>query len=207
MPAEIIKIQAPKIQDYKLQQIVEVLNKGGVILYPTDTVYSFGCLMNQPKAIERIIKIKNIKSGKQYLSCIFRDISQVSLFVRPISKEVFKVLKKYLPGPFTFILEANNTVNKSMQGRRSEIGIRIPDHYFTQQLLELINSPLISSSVKLEEVEAGYILEMADMIKKYKHLVDFIIDDGNIGIEPSTVVDCTSEEIEVLREGKGVFIL
>ncbi|MFN8416090.1 MAG: L-threonylcarbamoyladenylate synthase [Cytophagaceae bacterium] len=204
MSAEIIKIQAPKIQEHKLKQIADTLNKGGVIVYPTDTVYSFGCLMNQPKAIDRIIKIKNIKSGKQFLSCVFRDLSQVSLFVRPIGKEVFKVLKKYLPGPFTFILEANNTVNKSMQGRRSEIGIRIPDHYFTQQLLELLDSPLISSSVKLEEEELGYLLDMEDIVKKYKHLVDIIVDDGNIGIEPSTVVDCTSDDIVVIREGKGV---
>lgn len=204
MSAEIIKIQAPKIQEHKLKQIADILNKGGVIVYPTDTVYSFGCLMNQPKAIDRIIKIKNIKSGKQFLSCVFRDLSQVSLFVRPIGKEVFKVLKKYLPGPFTFILEANNTVNKSMQGRRSEIGIRIPDHYFTQQLLELLDSPLISSSVKLEEEELGYLLDMEDIVKKYKHLVDIIVDDGNIGIEPSTVVDCTSDDIVVIREGKGV---
>lgn len=205
MPAEIIKIQAPKIQEHKLNQIVEVLKKGGVIIYPTDTVYSIGCMINQPKAIERIVKIKNIKSGKQYLSCVCRDLSQVSLFVRPIGKEVFKVLKKYLPGPFTFILEANNTVNKSMQGRRSEIGVRIPDHYFTQQILELLEVPLISTSVKLEG-EAGYLLEMDDIISTYKHLVDVIIDDGNIGIEPSTVVDCTSDEIVVIREGKGLMI-
>ncbi len=206
MPAEIIKIQAPKIQEHKLKQIAEVLNKGGVIVYPTDTVYSFGCLMNQPKAIDRIIKIKNIKSGKQFLSCVFRDLSQVSLFVRPISKEVFKVLKKYLPGPFTFILQANNIVNKSMQGKRSEIGIRIPEHYFTQQLLELLDSPLISSSVKLEDEELGYLYEMGDIVKTYQHVVDIIIDDGNIGLEPSTVVDCTADEIVVVREGKGVML-
>lgn len=187
-----------------LRTVVDCLSGGGVIIYPTDTIYGFGCDIFQPKAVERICRIKNIDPQKAQLSFVCYDLSDLSKYTRPISTPLYRMLKSYLPGPYTFILPASKEVPKILQTKRNTIGLRIPDNNITRSIVKELDRPILSASLPGEMVEEYTDPEL--MADKFDKLVDIVIDGGIGGMQPSTVVDCTKEPYEVIREGAGAFI-
>ena len=186
-----------------IKQIVASLKNGGVIVYPTDTIYGLGCDISQPKAIEKICRIKNIDPAKAQLSFICRDLSHLSDYTKSIDTPLYRALKQYLPGPFTFILPASKQVPKILQSKKSTIGLRIPDNEICRCILDELGNPLLSASLPGDMVEEYTDPEV--MYEKFGHLVDFVIDGGSGGMVPSTVVDCTTSDWHILRQGLGVF--
>lgn len=191
----------------KVKQAVDLLQAGGIIIYPTDTVYGLGCDIANHQAVERICKLRRLDPDKAMLSFICTDISQVSEYASQLDNSVFKLLKKNLPGPFTFILRSSNAVPKLFKNKKRTIGVRIPDNKIALALVAALGRPILSASLKLDEAEEdfeAYITDPLDLREHYEHQVDLIIDGGQGGITPSTLVDCSKEEIEVLREGLGM---
>ncbi len=186
-----------------VKQVAECLKDGGVIIYPTDTIYGFGCDILQQKAIERICKIKEIDPQKARLSFICRDLSHLSDYTKSIDTPLYRVLKQYLPGPYTFILPASKQVPKILQSKKSTIGLRIPDNKICHDILDALGNPLLSASLPGEIVEEYTDPEV--IYEKFQHQVDFVIDGGIGGMVPSTIIDCTSDNWEVTRQGLGVF--
>jgi tRNA threonylcarbamoyl adenosine modification protein (Sua5/YciO/YrdC/YwlC family) len=186
-----------------LKQIAECLLDGGVIIYPTDTIYGIGCDISQPKAVERICRIKNVDSQKAQLSFICKDLSHLSDYTKSIGTPLYRMLKEYLPGPFTFILPASKQVPKILQSKKSTIGLRVPDNKICHAIGDALGHPLLSASLPGDMVEEYTDPEV--IFEKFKHQVDFVIDGGIGGMEPSTVVDCTTDEWVILRQGLGVF--
>ena len=187
-----------------VKMILECLQDGGTIIFPTDTIYGMGCDIHSQKAFERICQIKGIKKEKANFSFIFHDLSMLSEFTRPISNEVYKMMKRNLPGPFTFILNANNNVPRIFQSKKKTIGIRIPDQPIITNLVEALGSPIMTTSLVEEDDEMElYLTDPEEINEKYKDMVDIIIDGGAGEHVASTVVDCTSDEIVILRQGKG----
>lgn len=203
MAAELLKIHPIDPEQRKIRHVVEVLLKGGVIVYPTDTIYGLGCNLMNKKAIERLCQIINIKPQKLNLSFICHDLSQISEYARRIDTPVFKLLKKTLPGPFTFILESSGKVPKILDVNKKTVGIRIPDHPVPRAIVQSLGNPLITASIKNEDAIREYTTDPAEMFDDLKHVVDLVIDSGAGGNVPSTIVDCTQEEIEVIRQGLG----
>jgi tRNA threonylcarbamoyl adenosine modification protein (Sua5/YciO/YrdC/YwlC family) len=186
-----------------LKQIVECLLDGGVIIYPTDTIYGIGCDISQPKAVERICRIKNVDPQKAQLSFICKDLSHLSDYTKSIDTPLYRMLKEHLPGPFTFILPASKQVPKILQSKKATIGLRVPDNKICQALGDALGHPILSASLPGDMVEEYTDPEV--IFEKFKHLVDFVIDGGIGSMEPSTIVDCTTDEWVVLRQGLGVF--
>ena len=203
MPAELLKIHPVNPEQRKIRHVAEVLQKGGLIVYPTDTVYGLGCDLMNKKAIERLCRVVDVKPQKLNLSFICRDLSQISEYARRIETPVFKVLKKALPGPFTFILESSSNVPKILEANKKTVGIRIPDHAVPKCLVELLGNPMITASIKNEDVIREYTTDPGEMYEDLKHVVDLVIDSGAGGNVPSTVVDCTGETMEIIRQGLG----
>jgi tRNA threonylcarbamoyl adenosine modification protein (Sua5/YciO/YrdC/YwlC family) len=199
----LLKIFPDNPDPRKIQIILECLRDGGVIIYPTDTVYSIGCDMLQIKSVERVAAIKGVKADKANFSVIFNDLSHIAEFTRPFNTEIYKLMKKTLPGPFTYILNASNKVPKIFQNRKKTIGIRVPDNIIARQLVEEYGNPLISTSVYDEDEILEYTTDPELIHEKYNNLVDIVIDGGYGDNVASTVVDCTGETIEILRQGKG----
>jgi tRNA threonylcarbamoyl adenosine modification protein (Sua5/YciO/YrdC/YwlC family) len=199
----LLKIFPDNPDPRKIQIILECLRDGGVIIYPTDTVYSIGCDMLQIKSVERVAAIKGVKADKANFSVIFNDLSHIAEFTRPFNTEIYKLMKKTLPGPFTYILNASNKVPKIFQNRKKTIGIRVPDNIIARQLVEEYGNPLISTSVYDEDEILEYTTDPELIHEKYNNLVDIVIDGGYGDNMASTVVDCTGETIEILRQGKG----
>lgn len=196
----IIEIHPENPDNRKIAQVVKVLQKGGVIIYPTDTIYAFGCDINNPKAIEKICRIKGIDPKKSNLSFICSDLSQISTFVLPIDNVIFRDMKANLPGAFTYILKANNTVPKLFKNRKKTVGVRIPDNNIALTLVEELGNPILSTSIKNEEDDIlEYYTDPIDIAEKYGNLVDIVIDGGIGGQEGSTVLDCTSGRLVVIR--------
>lgn len=187
----------------KIQMVLECLRDGGVIIYPTDTVYSIGCDMLQIRSVERVAAIKGVKADKANFSIIFNDLSHIAEFTKPFNTEIYKLMKKTLPGPFTYILNASNKVPKIFQNRKKTIGIRVPDNLITRQLVEEYGNPLISTSVYDEDEILEYTTDPELIHEKYNNLVDIVIDGGYGDNVASTVLDCTGETIEIIRQGKG----
>jgi tRNA threonylcarbamoyl adenosine modification protein (Sua5/YciO/YrdC/YwlC family) len=188
-------------QERLIKQTVELLRNGGVIIYPTDTLYALGCDLRQPKAFERICRLKNIDPSKAQFSLICRDLSHLSDFSKGMDTPLFRFIKAQIPGPFTFILPASKEVPKLMQSKKSTIGIRVPDHPICQQLIGMLGNPIISTSLPGEWVE-----EYTDPIymeERFGKQVDAILDGGIGGIEPSTIIDCTGDEPVITRQGAG----
>lgn len=187
-----------------VKMILECLQDGGIVIFPTDTIYGIGGDIRNPKVLERVCQIKGIKKEKANFSFIFHDLSMLSDFTRPISNEVYKLMKRNLPGPFTFILNANNNVPRLFQSKKKTIGIRIPDQPIITNLVEALGSPIMTTSLVEEDDEMGlYLTDPEEINDRYKDLVDIIIDGGAGEHVESTVVDCTSDEIVILRQGKG----
>jgi tRNA threonylcarbamoyl adenosine modification protein (Sua5/YciO/YrdC/YwlC family) len=203
MAAELLKIHPINPEQRKIRHVADILLQGGIIVYPTDTVYGIGCNLMNRKAIERLCQILEIKPQKLDLSFICRDLSQISEFARRIDTPVFKLLKKSLPGPFTFILESSSKVPKILDINKKTVGIRIPDHAITKAIVETLGNPLITSSLKNEDVIREYTTDPAEMFDDLRHQVDLVIDGGAGGNIPSTVVDCTTETVSVVRQGLG----
>jgi tRNA threonylcarbamoyl adenosine modification protein (Sua5/YciO/YrdC/YwlC family) len=203
MTAELIKLYPENPEFKKVQRVVEVLRGGGVIIYPTDTVYGMGCDIHNLRAVERIAKIKGIKPKKHNFSFICYDLSNISEYTRALSTPVFKVMKKALPGPYTFILEANNSVPKILNSNKKTVGIRVPDHSIPRLLVKELGSPILTTSIHDEDEVIEYSTDPELIYEKYQDLVDIVIDGGYGNNVASTVLDCTGSEIEIIREGLG----
>lgn len=187
----------------EILKVVEVLRKGGIIVYPTDTVYGLGCDITNAKAIEKVARIKNVKVEKNNFSFICSDLSHISDFTKPISNSVFKLMKKNLPGPFTFILEANNNLPKYFKGKKT-VGIRVPDNNIIREIVRELGNPILSTSIHDEDEILEYSTDPELIYEKYQDIAEIVIDGGYGEFIPSTIVDCTGEEIVIVREGKGV---
>ena len=203
MAAQFIKIYPENPDPRKMGKIVEVLRSGGLVIYPTDTVYGLGCDFSNQKAIEKICRIKQINPKKQNLAFICHELSQVATYSRQISNSHFKLMKRLLPGPYTFIMEANNQVPKLLSSRKKEVGIRIPDHQVPLQLVQELGNPIITTSVKDDDEIIEYTTDPELIYEDFKDLVDVVIDSGFGKNMPSTVVNLTQEEPELVREGAG----
>lgn len=186
-----------------VRKVAEVLREGGIIIYPTDTVYGLGCDITNSKAVEKVARFKGIKIEKSNFSFICSDLSHLSDYSRPISNSVFKLIKKNLPGPFTFILEANNNVPKYFKGKKKTVGIRIPDNNIIRDIIFELGNPILSTSIRDEDEIREYTTDPELIYEKYKDFADLVIDGGPGELTPSTIVDCTTDEITILREGKG----
>ena len=199
----LIKIYPENPNQKAIEQAVEVLKKGGIIIYPTDTVYGLGCDITNHKAIERICKIRGIKPEKANFSFICSDLRHISDYIKPIDTTVFRILKKALPGPFTFILNANNNVPKLLSSNKKTVGIRVPDNNIARQIVAALGNPIISTSIKDDDEVIEYSTDPELIHEKYEDLVDVVIDGGYGDNEASTLIDCTTGGFEIIREGKG----
>lgn len=187
----------------EIRKIAEVLRDGGIIIYPTDTVYGLGCDITNLKAVEKVARIKGVKVEKSNFSFICSDFSHLSDYTKPIPNPVFKLLRKNLPGPFTFILEANNNVPKYFKGKKKTVGIRIPDNNIIREIVAELGNPILSTSIHDEDEILEYTTDPELIYEKYQEIADLVIDGGYGELEPSTIVDCTGDEVEIIREGKG----
>ena len=203
MSAELIKIYPENPDPRRVQQVVEVLKSGGIIIYPTDTIYGMGCDITNQKAVERVCQIKGVKPQKQNFSFICYDLSNISDFTRTISTPIFKMMKKALPGPFTFILNANNNVPKLLNNKKKSVGIRVPNHSIPRTLVRELGQPILTTSIRDEDDVIEYSTDPELIYEKYRELVDIVIDGGYGNNIASTIVDCTGEEIEIIRQGLG----
>ena len=184
-------------------KIVEVLRTGGLIIYPTDTIYGLGCDITNTKAVEKVARIKGVKAEKNNFSFICSDLSHLADYAKPIPNPVFKLMKKNLPGAFTFILEANNNLPKYFKGKKT-VGIRVPDNNIIREIIRELGNPILSTSIKDEDEILEYTTDPELIYEKYGEIADVVIDGGFGEIVPSTIVDCTGDEIVIVREGKGV---
>jgi tRNA threonylcarbamoyl adenosine modification protein (Sua5/YciO/YrdC/YwlC family) len=200
----IIRIHPDNPQERLIKQVAECLLDGGVIIYPTDTVYGFGCDIFQPKAIERICRIKGIEPTKANLSFVCSDLSDLSKYARAISTPQYRFIKTHIPGPFTFILTASKEVPKILKSKKETIGLRIPDHKITHAIAEKLGHPILSSSLPGEMLEEY--TDPEQIFEKFEKLVDIVIDAGIGGMEYSTIIDLTEDEPVVIRQGIGVIV-
>ena len=188
-----------------LAEVVEVLKDGGIIIYPTDTLYAFGCDITHARAVERICALKNIDPNKMPLSFVCSNISHISQYAK-IDNDTFKLLKTCLPGPFTFLLNGNSSLPKLFK-KKNTVGVRIPENKIATNLVEALGNPILSTSIFINEEEPEYSTDPELIIETYEKQVDLIVDGGMGDIEPSTIVDCTGEEPCIKRKGKGLLIL
>ena len=202
--AMILKLYPTNPNPRYVKMILECLADGGIIIFPTDTLYGLGgCISNQ-RTFERTCQIKGIRKEKANFSFIFHDLSMLSDFTKPINNDVFKMMKRNLPGPFTFILEANNNIPRIFQSKKKTIGIRIPDQPIITNIVREFGQPIMTTSLADEEDEINpYLTDPEEIYERYKDLVDIVIDGGAGENEESTVVDCTDNEIVIIRQGKG----
>lgn len=188
-----------------IRKVVDILKNGGVIIYPTDTIYAMGCDINQVKAVQRVCHLKGVKPEKANFSIICQDLSNIAMYAK-VSNEVFKLMKHNLPGPFTFILPATNRLPNVMMNRRKTIGIRVPDNFIVQAIVEELGNPLLTTSVKADDEVVEYMTDPELIHERYGNLVDLVIDGGYGKNVASTVVDCTGDEITIVRQGIGDLI-
>ena len=191
-----------KVRNYALEEANKLLNQGGVLIIPSDTVYCFCCLPTKKKAIEKIAKIKEINIRQAKFSLMFSDLSNINEYSLPFSRSIYKLLNRLFPGPFTVILNASNFVPKLFGTKRNEFGFRFPNHAFCIDLINLIDSPLVVASVTGNELLHHY-NNVDEIVDVFGNQVDLIIDDGVGDIESSTVIDCRFDEPEIIRQGKG----
>jgi tRNA threonylcarbamoyl adenosine modification protein (Sua5/YciO/YrdC/YwlC family) len=187
-----------------INQVIEVLNNGGVIIFPTDTVYGIGCDIFNQKAVERVCRLRQLDPQRAMLSFICSSISQIAEYSWQLDNDIFKLLKRNLPGPFTFILKSNNTVPKLFKNRKRTIGVRIPDNRITNALVNALGRPMLSSSLRTDDDIMEYLTEPWEIYEQFQNQVDIVIDGGSGGHIASTLIDCTSEPYEIIREGAGL---
>jgi tRNA threonylcarbamoyl adenosine modification protein (Sua5/YciO/YrdC/YwlC family) len=187
----------------KIAQVVECLRKGGIVVYPTDTVYSMGCDMYNSKALEKLALIKQIKLEKANFSLVCHDLSNLTEYSKQLSNPVYKLIRSLLPGPYTFILEASKAIPKIFSDRKKTVGIRVPDNSIARAIVEALGNPIVSTSVHDDDTILDYTTDAELIHEKWSNRVDIVIDGGTGGLEPSTVISCVNDEIEVIRVGKG----
>lgn len=187
----------------KIKKVVECLKDGGVIIYPTDTVYAFGCDIYNKKAMERLCQIKDVDIKKHNLAFVCYDLRHISDFTKNLNRSTYKLMKKTLPGPYTFILNANNSIPKLFKNKKREVGIRIPDNNIPREIVKELTNPIATTSVKDNDVLIEYSTDPELINKQYSKKVDLIISAGYVGDTPSTIVKCTKIIPEILRVGKG----
>jgi tRNA threonylcarbamoyl adenosine modification protein (Sua5/YciO/YrdC/YwlC family) len=200
----LLRINPDKPNYDEIAQVVKCLRDGGVIIYPTDTVYGIGCDIHRQRAVERVCKIKGIQPDKANFSFICSDLSHLSDFTKPISTHTYKLMKKALPGPFTFVLNANNNVPKLFSSKKKTVGIRIPKNNICLEIVKQLGNPIMSTSVHDDDNIIEYTTDPELIYEKYKNIVDIVIAGGYGNNEASTVVDCTEDEVIVLRQGLGL---
>jgi tRNA threonylcarbamoyl adenosine modification protein (Sua5/YciO/YrdC/YwlC family) len=200
----LLKIHPENPEPRKIKQVVEILQNDGVIIYPTDTIYGLGCSIYSHKAMERICRIKNIDPEKANLSFICSDLSNISDFTKPISTPIFKLMKRLFPGPFTFLLNANNELPKLLKNKKKTVGIRVPNSPIVRSIVDELNAPLLSSSIKnIEDDFLEYPTDPEEIYEQYRNQVDLIIDGGFGGNIASTIIDCTGDSPVLNRKGLG----
>lgn len=197
----ILRIHPKDPQPRLIRQVADILREGGIIIYPTDTVYGLGCDILHQKAVERICRIKKVEPRKAQLSFVCSDLSHLSDYAKPLSNPVYRLLKEHLPGPYTFILPASKMVPKILQSKKDTIGLRVPDNRIAQAIIEELGHPILSASLPGEMVEDYTDPEV--MHENFQKEVDYVIDGGIGGMVPSTIIDCTGEEPVVTRQGLG----
>ena len=200
--AQFIKIYEDKPNEAAIAKVVKVLKEGGLVIYPTDTVYGLGCDITNTKALERIAKIKGIKLDKANFSFICHDLSNLSDYVRQIDTQTFKILKRALPGPYTFILPGNNNLPKEFK-KKTTVGIRVPDNAIALEIVKLLGNPIVSTSIHDDDDVIEYTTDPELIFEKWQNLVDMVIDGGYGDNMGSTIIDLSGEEPIVVREGKG----
>jgi tRNA threonylcarbamoyl adenosine modification protein (Sua5/YciO/YrdC/YwlC family) len=197
-----IKIYNDNPNPKQIDKVVSLLKKGGLIIYPTDTVYGLGCDITNAKALEKIARLKNIKLAKANLSFICNDLSHLSDYVKQIDTPTYKVLKRALPGAYTFILPGNNKLPRAFKNKKT-VGIRIPDNNIIREIVKQLGNPIVSTSIRDEDDVIEYTTDPELIFEKWQNIVDVVIDGGYGGNIPSTVIDLSKDEIEIVREGKG----
>jgi tRNA threonylcarbamoyl adenosine modification protein (Sua5/YciO/YrdC/YwlC family) len=204
----LVEINPRNIDSRLITQAVEVLKKGGLIIFPTDTVYSMGCDLRNKKALENLAKFKGIKLSKANFSIICHDLSNLSEYVKHIDRPTFKLLKHSFPGPFTFIMNATSEVTKIFDSNKKEIGIRIPDNAIILEIVEKLGNPIATSSLHNDEdTFLDYFADPYAIYEKYEDSVEMIIDGGSGNLEASTIVDCTGDVAKIIRQGAGIIDL
>ena len=190
----------------EIKKVVDCLKNGGVIIYPTDTVYGIGCDVNNKKAMERVCRIKGLDIKKHNLSFICYDLSHIAAFTTQLSTSTYKLMKKTLPGPYTFILKANSSIPKLFKNSKKEIGIRIPDNNIIREIVKELGNPIATTSVKDKDMLIEYSTEPELIYEHFNKLVDIVIDGGYGDTIPSTIIDCTNNAPMIIRKGKGDII-
>lgn len=205
--AQYIKLYEENTNPKDLKLVTECFKDGGVVIYPTDTVYTMGCDIESRDGIERVARIKNVKPEKADFSFVFYDLSHISEYTRQFDSQVFKILKRNLPGPFTFILEANNSIPRLFRNKKRTLGIRVPDNTICRNMVDKLERPIISSSIHDEDEVIEYTTDPELIFEKYENLVDLVVDGGYGNNEASTVVDLSQGEVEIIRQGIGELML
>lgn len=201
----LIKLYEQNPNQKEIDKVIKILQDGGLIIYPTDTVYAIGCDALNVRAVEKICKIKGIDPEKSNLSIICYDLSNISEYAK-VDNATFKIMKKNLPGPFTFILNTTSSLPKIYKNKKT-VGIRVPDNNIIRELVHNLGNPILTTSVKDDDEVLEYITDPELIHETYQDIVDAVIDGGYGGIEASTIVDCTGDEPEITRQGKGELIL
>ncbi len=198
----LISINPDNPENRKIEQVVEELSRGGVIIYPTDTVYGLGCDIFQAKSIERICRLRKLDVAKANLTIICKDIAQLSSYTKQLENVIFKVIKKNTPGPFTFVLKSGNEIPKIFKNRRKTIGVRIPANKIAQSIIEELGHPILSISLKSEDEILEYFTDPTEIYDDFQKLVDLVVDGGMGKNVPSAIIDCSEGDINILREGE-----
>lgn len=201
----LLKIYPENPNPREIERVVGVLRNGGIIIYPTDTIYGLGCDITNQKAVEKIIRLKGLRPKDAHFSFICSDLSHIADFAK-VSNPTFKLMKKNLPGPFTFILPGLNRVPDYFISKRKTVGIRIPDNLIPIEIVKELGNPIMTTSIKDDDDLIEYTTDPELMHERYKDLVDVVIDGGYGDNHPSTIVDCTTDEPEIIREGKGELV-
>jgi tRNA threonylcarbamoyl adenosine modification protein (Sua5/YciO/YrdC/YwlC family) len=201
-----LKLYNENPNERDIRRVVDVLKQGGVIIYPTDTVYGLGCDITNVKAVEKVARIKGIDIEKSNFSFICSDLSHLSYYARPISNQVFKIIKKNIPGPFTFILEGSSNVPKYFKGKKKTVGIRVPDNNIIRDIVRELGNPIVSTSIHDDDEIIEYTTDPELIYEKFRDIADLVIDGGYGELVPSTIVDFTGEEPIIVRKGKGKLI-
>ncbi len=203
--AMLLKIYEENPNPKDVRRVADVLRNGGIIIYPTDTVYGMGCDITNQKAVEKVARFKNVSVEKSNFSFICSDMSHLSDFSKPVPNQTFKLLKKYLPGPFTFILDANSNVPRYFKGKKKSVGVRIPDNSIIIEIVKELGNPIMSTSIHDEDEIIEYSTDPELIHERFADIADMVVDGGYGGNIPSTIVDCTGDYPVVVRQGKGIF--
>ncbi len=199
----LIELRPHSIDQRKVNDLIKILKNGGVVVFPTDSVYCFGCDLMNKKGLEKMAQLKGLKLNKANFSLICHDFSSLSDYTKPFDRMIFKAMNRALPGPFTFILTASNQVPKLFDSNKKEIGIRIPNNEITIEIVKQLGNPIAVTSVHDEDDIIEYTTDPYEIFERFEKKVDAVIDGGISSLEPTTIVDCTSGEIQILREGAG----